>query len=211
MNSCLICTLVHISEGCSAAASAHVFHTSARLCQDALNSAIDRLCHDALNDSTINLARTGRLPCTPPAAYKIEALLLQQRVLDAKTRVFDCQVAHVTNEMMRSMHSEREREAAFARVTCEGDVTPPEASHAHMPPATAAHKKRGAKLKKEREKRGNELINGVRDRCLRPHTLVAEGRIHLKLKAAYTRSVRLHTLLAYGLILYHINGLRETD
>ncbi len=94
-------------------------------------------------------------------------------MLDAKTRVFDCQFAHVTNEMMRSMHSEREREAAFARVTYEGDVIPPAANHAHMPPATAAHKRRGAKLKKEREKRGNELINGVRDRCLRPHTLGA--------------------------------------
>ena len=94
-------------------------------------------------------------------------------MLDAKTRVFDCQFAHVTNEMMRSMHSEREREAAFARVTYEGDVIPPAVNHAHMPPATAAHKRRGAKLKKEREKRGNELINGVRDRCLRPHTLGA--------------------------------------
>ena len=128
------------------------------------------------------MARTGRLPCTPPAAYKIEALLLQQRVLDAKTRVFDCQFAHVTNEMKRSMHSEREREereAALARDTCEADdvsaddVTPPAARHAHMPPATAAHTKRGAQLKKKRAKRGNELINGVRDRSLRPHTLGA--------------------------------------
>ena len=46
---------------------------------------------------------------------------------------------------------------------------------------------------------------------VRPHTLVAYGRIHQKLKASYTSSLRPHTLVAQDSLQLEAFSYDDTD